>query len=60
MRDVIRTARTMLRERGNVTNAKALLKEYRLSPLHTSLWNPFFLLPHTDFECFPQDHLHGM
>ena len=58
--DIIRTARKMLLERGNITAAKDLLKEYRLSELHLLWWNPFFLLPHTDYHCFPQDHLHGV
>ena len=57
---VIRTARAMLLERGNVTAVKDLLRANRLSVLHTKLWNPFLLLPHVDFDCFPQDHLHGV
>ena len=58
--DIIRTTRNMLLQPGNVTAARQLLTEYRLSALHTSLWNPFLLLPHVDIECFPQDHLHGV
>lgn len=56
----IRTARRMLLERGNITAARKYLLEYRLSFMHTKIWNPFFLLPHTDFYCFPQDYLHTM
>ena len=57
---VIRTCRSLLQERGNVTAVNALLRRYRLSLLHTKIWNPFFMVPHADFDCFPQDHLHGM
>lgn len=58
--DVICTARKMLQERGNITNSAKFLREFRLSRYHTKLWNPFLLLPHCDFDAFPQDHLHGM
>ena len=58
--DLITTCRTMLRDKGNITNVNKLLAAHRLSRLHLSMWNPFFLLPHVDFDCFPQDHLHGM
>jgi hypothetical protein len=57
---LVTTARRMLLERGNVTAAKDLLKEHRLSTVHTKIWNPFFFLPHCDYDCFPQDYLHGM
>ena len=58
--DVIRTSRRLLLERGNITSVAKLLRRHRLSVLHTKSWNPFLLLPHTDFDCFPQDHLHGV
>ena len=58
--ELIKTCRRMLLERGNVENVRKLLAQHRLSELHHEMWNPFFMLPHTDFECFPQDHLHGM
>lgn len=57
---VIRTCRSLLQERGNVTAVNALLRRHRLSLLHTKIWNPFLMVPHADFDCFPQDHLHGM
>ncbi len=57
---VIRTCRRLLLERGNVTSVNSLLRDYRLSGLHTRVWNPFLQLPHADFDCFPQDHLHGV
>lgn len=57
---IIRTSRSLLHGRGNITAVGALLREYRLSALHTSIWNAFFMLPHADFDCFPQDFLHGM
>ena len=56
----IRTARAMLQERGNVTAAAAYLRDLRLNLFHTKTWNPFFFLPHCDYECFPQDYLHTM
>ena len=58
--DIIRTVRALLQERGNVTACTKLLREYRLSVLHTKIWNPFLMVPHADVECFPQDHLHGV
>lgn len=57
---IIRTTRELLLERGNVTTVNALLRDYRLSVLHTKTWNPFLMLPHVDYDCFPQDHLHGV
>ena len=59
-RELIRTARRMLSEPGNITAAKDLLTQHRLSAVHTQVWNPFFMLPHTDFWCFPSDWLHSM
>lgn len=60
MREIIRTSRGLLLERGNVTAVTQLLQENRLSSVHMKMCNPFLLLPHADVECFPQDHLHGM
>lgn len=57
---LITTCRRMRQERNNVTNVMGLLNQHRLHDLHLSMWNPFFLLPHVEFDCFPQDHLHGM
>jgi hypothetical protein len=58
--ELIRTCRRLLLDRGNVTTVTNLLRSQRLSTLHTKIWNPFLLLPHSSFDCFPQDYLHGM
>lgn len=60
MLHVIRTARSMLFEKGRVTEATQLLAQHRLSRLHTQMWNPFLALPHVDCKCFPADRLHEM
>ena len=46
--------------RGYIGRADDVLKEAGLLDAHMSLLNPFFELPHADFECFPMDRLHGV
>ncbi len=57
---VIRDARRMLLEPGHITAVRILMKQNRLSILHTSMWNPFLALPLVDFDCFPADFLHSV
>lgn len=57
---LITTCRRMLQERNNVTNVSKLLIKHRMQDMHLRMWNPFFLLLLVDFDCFPQDYLHGM
>ena len=46
--------------RGHKTAAEEELRQQGLLPFHLQQWNPFLLLPHMDFHCFPMDRLHGM
>ena len=43
-----------------VTTAKDELKKWRLSAAHLKLWNPWFLVPHASYYCFPSDRLHAV
>ena len=59
----VRSGRAMLLDggqRGSIGRAKELVRSQGLLPIHLKLWNPFLVLPHVDFDCFPMDRLHGM
>lgn len=45
---------------GHKLTAKALLKEQGLLAMHLWQWNPFFFVPHAEYDCFPMDRLHGV
>ncbi len=58
---VARAARVKFNEgRGHREAALAMLRAEGLIPFHLTMRNPFFLLPHAEFSCFPMDRLHGM
>lgn len=57
----VRRARALVAKGfGNKTAALEELQKEALLPFHLQQWNPFLLLPHMDFACFPMDRLHGM
>ena len=45
---------------GHKGKAEKLLADQNLLPFHMRQWNPFLLLPHVSFSCFPMDRLHGV
>ena len=46
--------------RGYVGRARETVQQQALLSVHLKHWNPFLLLPHVEFACFPMDRLHGM
>lgn len=56
----IREARAMTKVAGKSKELRTLLARHRLTTVHLEALNPFLLLPHFDWECFPMDWLHGV
>ena len=60
-KDAVAIARaTLAFGHGYKGKAEAGLAKHGLLSIHMRLRNPFFELPHVDFECFPMDRLHGV
>lgn len=57
---VVRARAEAAKGRGHKEAALAILQLEHLLDVHLNLYNPFFELPHVNFNCFPMDRLHGM